>query len=517
MKRLTATLVFSVLVTLMMVQPVLSFQKTYGGPGHEYIYETIPTADGGFAFVGYSESSSGDLSGNHGMTDLWVAKANAAGTLEWSKNFGGSDDEEGLSIVQGSDLCYYITGWTSSTDNDLASHSSANGQDVWVLKLSSAGNLMKHKCYGGTSDDESDAIAINASGVIYIAASTYSDDGDVTNPKGYSDVWVLKLDTALNLVNQLCVGGTEYEVSMDVICTSDGGCALTGRSSSSDGNITGYHAGSDLLVVKMSAAFALEWAKCFGGSETEEGNSIVENADGSLTVLGYTSTHNNGDVTGHHGAQGSDDFWLLNISSSGTLNNAKCYGGSGDDQANGLDKCSNGGWIMSGLTNSTDGDVSGFHASFFDPDYWVARVDASGNLLWQRCCGGSGQDESFRVYEESPNVYVVTGFTYSPDYDVTNWKGDADGWIIKVTGSSGIADMTAPSTISFFPNPANDHIDFSTMMDEAVLFSMDGQLLVQNLSPLSELRLPALNKGIYTLRIKKDGTFHYAVLMIAGQ
>ena len=517
MKKLYIALVFFAFVTLISAQPVLSFQKTYGGPGHEYIYETIPTADGGFAFVGYSESVSGDLSGNHGGSDVWVAKANTAGTLEWSKNFGGSDDEEGLSIVQGSDLCYYVCGWTSSTDNDLASHSSANGKDVWVLKLSSTGNLMKHKCFGGTSDDESDAIAMNAAGVIYIAASTYSDDGDVTNPKGNEDVWVIKLDTALSLVNQRCVGGTEYEESMDMVCTSDGGCALTGRSYSADGDVTGYHAGSDLLVVKMSAAFALEWAKCYGGSETEEGNSIVANGDGSLTVLGYTSTHNNGDVTGHHGAQGSDDFWLLNISSSGTLNNAKCFGGSGDDQANGLDKCSNGGWIMSGLTNSTDGDVSGFHASFFDPDYWVARVDASGNLLWQRCCGGSGQDESFRVYEESPNLYVVTGFTYSPDYDVTNWKGDADGWIIKVNGSSGIAEQTDDSELSIFPNPAKDIVNFSAAVDEATLFSIDGQMIVQKLYPLSELRLPALSAGIYTLRFRKDGIYHYFVLQISGQ
>jgi len=74
-----------------------------------------------------------------------------------------------------------------------------------------------------------------------------------------------------------------------------------------------------MLIAKLTSTFTVEWAKCYGGTETEECNSIVQLTDGSYTALGYTSTHNNGDVTGHHGSQGTDDFWLIHLTSTGVL------------------------------------------------------------------------------------------------------------------------------------------------------------------------------------------------------
>ncbi len=489
-------------------QPVLSFQKTYGGTLHEYILKTIPTADGGFAFTGYTESSDGDLTVNKGGSDLWVGKANAAGTIEWSKSFGGTADEEGFDLVQLSGGGYIVCGWTDSGDGDVTGHHGTSNSDLWVLRLSANGTLLDNECFGGTSDDEADAIRLASANLMFVAGTSYSTDGDVSGSHGnYNpEVWVIKIDTSLNLLGQKCVGGTEYEEAMDLVVTADGGCAVVGRSYSADGDVTGYHAGSDLLIAKLSSTLSVEWAKCYGGSETEEGNSIVQLADQSYVVLGYTSTHNNGDVTGHHGSQGSDDFWLLKIASNGTLNSAACYGGSGDDQANGLTSCLDGGFTMCGLTNSTDGDVSGFHAAFFEPDIWVAKVNAAGALLWQRCCGGTGQDESFRVYEESNNVYVVCGFTYSADYDVTGWKGDADGWILKVTGSAGFSDNSETSSISFSPNPASSVIYLNdNAVDYLRISDISGATIVERSHPENAFMLPELSSGIYILELGKEG------------
>jgi len=167
-----------------------------------------------------------------------------------------------------------------------------------------------------------------------------------------------------------------------------------------------------------------------------------------------------------------DDFWLLKLTSAGVLEWAKCYGGTGDDQANGLTIASDGGYAMSGLTNSTDGDVSGFHASFFEPDVWVAKLTSSGTLLWQRCCGGSGQDESFNIYEESSNLFVVTGFTYSTDYDVTNNHGSADGWILKVNGVQGVEDLPLLQ-LKVYPNPTSDYFSVDYLQKETTLWVTD--------------------------------------------
>ena len=464
MKKLFTLIVLGFIMQGVMAQPSISWQKTYGGTDHEYCWKTISTSDGGYAFVGFSDSNDGDVPGeNHGGTDLWVAKLTSTGAITWSHLYGGTDNEEGYDIVQTSDNGFLVAGLANSTDGDVTGIHGTSSSDMWVLKLSAAGALEWNKCYGGTSNEDAAAIAKRPDGDYYIAGTTYSSDGDVSGNHSTSetDCWVIRISPDGTLQDQKCIGGTAYEELMDMVVTADNGCVIIGRSYSTDGDVTGYHAGSDMLVAKLSSGFAVEWAKCYGGSETEEGNGIVQLTDGSYVALGYTSTHNNGDITGHHGSQGSDDFWLLKLTSAGAITWAKCYGGDGDDQANGLTKTSDNGFVMSGLTNSTNGDVTGFHnGGFFDPDVWVARVDDSGILSWQRCCGGSGQDESFNVFEASPNHYIVTAFSYSADYDVTQNRGSADGWIFDLSVLWSVEENNA-ANVSVFPNPFTNTIEFS--------------------------------------------------------
>jgi len=514
MNKILAFIALALVAHTLQAQPVLSWQKSYGGSGHEYAWKTIPTSDGGYAFVGFSESTNGDLSGHHGTSannDLWVCKTNAAGTIQWSKLFGGSEDDEGHDIIQTADSGFMVAGWTDSFDGDVTGHHGTYGSDMWVLKITSAGALSWAECYGGTDDDAAAAMVRTPGGDFYVAGSTYSDDGDVSGNHGSSeDFWVIKISSSGTLLYQKCIGGTDYDEGINMALTADNGCVVCGRTSSSDGDAIGYHSGSDMLIAKLSASLSLEWSKCFGGSETEECNAIVQLGDGSYAALGYTSTQNNGDVSGHHGSQGSDDFWLVKISALGLFTSAACYGGSGDDQANGLALANDGGFFMCGLTNSTDGDVSGFHSSgFFDPDVWVAKIHSSGTLQWQRCCGGSGQDESFHVYEEIPGVCVVTGFTYSGDNDVTVNYGSADGWIIKVSGAAAIGEVSTDH-FEIFPNPFSDAItlklsDKASEVKKIEICDVLGNSMkiIENISPVTEYKIETgdLPAGVYFLAI----------------
>lgn len=498
-------------------QPSLSWQKAYGGSGHEYAVKSIPVSGGGFVFVGQTESADGDIPNNAGGSDVWVAKANAAGTLEWSFTYGGSEDDEGCDIIQLADGSFFVSAWTDSNDGDVIGNHDTYSSDFWVLHINANGLLIKSHCFGGTSDDDAAAIEICPNGYILVAGTTYSNDGDVSGNHGSyeTDVWVIQLDTALNLMAQKCIGGSDYEEGINMVATADNGCLIVGRSYSSDGDITGYHSGSDLLAAKLSSSLSVEWAKCFGGSETEEGNAVVQLADGSYAALGYTSTHNNGDVTGHHGASGMDDFWLVKLTSSGTLEWAKCYGGSGDDQADGLTLCSDGGFAMCGLTNSSDGDVIGYHSAMWSPDVWVAKVNASGTFIWQRCCGGNDQDESFNIYEESINVFVITAFTYSTDYDVTFNHGSADGWILRVTGIASMEDF-AKQPLYVFPNPTIDLINFEAGLHGTLrIFDAQGKLeLVTSDIETGTLQLPKLKTGLYHITIETSDYFFSSLLLI---
>ena len=488
-------------------QPSISWQKTVGGSNHEYAWKTIKTSDGGLAFVGFSESSDGDVSGNHGGVDLWVGKINAAGNIVWSFLYGGTQDDQGYDILQTSDGGYMVTGWTDSNDGDVSGNHSSGSSDLWVLKLNPSGAITWQKCYGGSSDDDGIAIAQTLDGNFYVAGTTYSTNGDVSGDHNSADIWVIKIGPTGTLLGQKCIGGTNYEEGYGMVLTSDGGCIVCGRTSSSDGDAVGYHGGSDMLIAKLNSSLSIDWSKCYGGTETEECNAIVQLSDGSYAALGYTSTHNNGDVTGHHGSQGSDDFWLLKLTSAGAITWAKCYGGSGDDQANGLTKTSDGGFVVSGLTNSTDGDVTGFHAAMFDPDIWVAKINGSGTLLWQKCCGGSGQDESFNVIEFNPTTYVVTGFTYSNDFDVSGNHGNADGWIFKISGSSSIDENAGNNLVSVFPNPAKDNIAIKSVKGARLdILNLQGQLVksIPYTEETNRLDISDVPGGVYTLLIRTN-------------
>jgi hypothetical protein len=515
MKRILTLFLFGCLIQTITAQPSINWQHSYGGSDHEYAWKTIQTSDGGYAFVGYSDSNDGNvLSQNNGGTDLWVAKITNTGAVQWSYLFGGSGDDEGADIIQTSDSGYMVVGYSDSNDGDVTGHHGSLGSsDVWVLKLTSTGTLDWNKCYGGSTDDEGVSLAKTQNGDLFVAGTTYSSDGDVSGNHGSSetDCWVIRISNTGTLLDQKCVGGTGYEELMDMILTSDDGCILAGRSYSSDGDVTGYHAGSDMLIAKLNSSLDVDWAKCYGGSQTEEGNGIVQLSDGSYVALGYTSTHNNGDVTGHHGTQGHDDFWLLKLTSTGGITWAKCYGGDGDDQANGLCKTIDGGFAMSGLTNSTNGDVSGFHTGAFDPDIWVAKVSNNGLLQWQRCCGGSGQDESFNIIETSSEHYIVTGFTYSNDYDVTVNLGSADGWVFSLEVLWGVEENEGNS-ISVYPNPFTNEIYFTLPTNakapaKIMIYDVLGtevKVITTLLTDDNSINTAELKAGMYFVEVKGE-------------
>ena len=100
---------------------------------------------------------------------------------------------------------------------------------------------------------------------------------------------------------------------------------------------------------------------------------------------------------------------------------------------------------MAGYTISTNGDVTGNHGS---NDYWVVKLDAAGNILWQKALGGTGSDQAQAITASADGGYVVAGYSNSNDGDVTGNHGSYDSWVVKL-------NATAPtlSGLSASPSP----------------------------------------------------------------
>lgn len=171
-----------------------------------------------------------------------------------------------------------------------------------------------------------------------------------------------------------------------------------------------------------------------GGDGTEKLERAVPTEDGWLAV-GSTSSSNLA-AEWHEGwydhGEAKTDAWAVRVDGDGQVLWQKGYGGSGWDAFAAVCPAHDGGWIVVGSTDSTDGDVLGWHDSgalFAQTDGWVAHIGEDGALRWQHTYGGSGQD-AFTGVQPVPGGYMVVGSTNSTDGDVSGNHGDMDGWML---------------------------------------------------------------------------------------
>jgi len=182
----------------------------------------------------------------------------------------------------------------------------------------------------------------------------------------------------------------------------------------------------------------IEWQKSLGGSANEKAHSIQQTFDGGFIITGWTRS-NNGDVSGYHGGGSCDagDYWVvkLDAESPSSIVWQKCLGGSLGDAANSIQQTTDGGYVVVGFTNSNDGDVSGNHGL---SDYWVVKLDALGDIVWQKCLGGHSSDGASSIQQTTDGGYIVAGFTNSNDGDVSGNHGLSDYWVVKLNSSGSI-------------------------------------------------------------------------------
>mgnify|MGYP003335654201 CR=1 FL=1 len=237
---------------------------------------------------------------------------------------------------------------------------------------------------------------------------------------------------------QKCLGGTGDETASSVQQTSDGGYIVAGESWSNDGNVTGNHdttgTNCDYWVVKLDGSGNLQWQKSFGGIDYDSGGYIQQTSDGGFILAGQ-SLSNDGDVSNHHGFSGSGDYWIVKLDVIGNIQWEKSLGGYDNEGATEIKLTIDGGYIITGFSYSVDGDVTGNHGS---QDYWIVKLDGSGNIQWQKCLGGTYDDFAQSIQQTSDGGYVIAGETNSNDGDVTGNHGQFDSWVVKLDGNGNL-------------------------------------------------------------------------------
>ncbi len=481
--------------------PSIDWQKSYGGSetevkegGKEPGPSTVQyTTDGGYILVGTSNSNDGDVSGNKGNRDIWVLKVNGTGALQWQKSLGGSQDDRGYSVKQTTDGGFIIAGTTRSNDGDVTGYK--DWEDYWVVKLDSSGAIQWQKTYGGSKDDEARSIIQTSDGGYIVAGYSNSTDGDVTGNKGGFDHWIVKLDNTGSIQWQKNFGGGEDDRAYAIQQTTDGGYIVAGTARSNDGDVTGYKDWEDYWVVKLDGNGTIQWQKTLGGTQDDIARSIVQTADGGYIVAGYSNS-SNGDITNN---KGGFDHWVVKLDSTGTLVWQKNFGGGQDDRGYSVEKTSDGNFILVGNARSNDGDVTGFHNW---EDYWVVKFNNSGTLLWQKILGGD-RDDSAHSVALTPDGYIISGYTDSTDGDITTNHGQFDLWVVKLKEGTMATQDIQTAKIALSPNPVKDilNITNSDQVKSVAVYSQTGQLIKEAGKNVSQLSFSTFPAGIYLVKI----------------
>ncbi len=312
------------------------------------------------------------------QSDVWIFKIDTAGKILWQKIYGGSKNDFATSIIPGGEGEYAVSAASESTDGDVKGYHGGSGFDIWVFQISQNGSLGWQKTFGGTQDDEG-GIMQTSGGGFAIIGTTYSHDGDVigrhTIDTTLSDVWLVKLSGIGDIEWQKTYGGSKYEEGNSLIETLDHGYAIAGFTTSADGDASGLHGSyfSDCWIVKTDNAGKIEWQKCLGGSNGDIAYSILQTSDSGYIVSANTSS-SDGDVTGYHD---NTDCWVFKLSKSGKLVWQKTFGGSASDanSGSGIMQTADSGFLIATVTSSSDGNVSGRRGdSTRDGDIWLVKL-----------------------------------------------------------------------------------------------------------------------------------------------
>jgi len=409
--------------------PPIQWANQYGGSGVDIPLTIIPTNDLGTLVAGYTDSKDGDVSNiaSREYWDLWVTKLDRCGTIQWQKTWGGSGYESARDILQLNDGGYFILGETNSTDGNVCAGFGGT-KDMWLLRLDDNGNLLWQKRYGGNGLDIGNRIAQLPDGNFLVTMSTSSNDGNISGNHGtggYTDAAVLKIDGNGNILFSKCFGGSKNEELLDFVIINNK-IYLGGYANSTDGDIPPSQLNYDVWLLAIDMNGNKIFSKVYGGSQNDVAYSMTTGIDGSLTLAGY-STSTDGPVTG---ARGSQDYWIINIGTNGSLNWQTVAGGTEADYANSILTDTDGGYLVAGISYSADGDVS--HPKG-EGDYWIVKLSPDGKILWEQSFGGSGNDNLRTIrYAALSEEYYLSGDSDSGDGDFSNPKMEADYAIIKL-------------------------------------------------------------------------------------
>lgn len=430
--------------------PVVLRQASFGGSANDVPFQLRATPDGGLLVGGASASTNGTRTSlAMGGKDFWLVKQNSSGAVSWDRSYGGSAEDELFALQLVKTNQWLLAGGSSSPPAGNKTSPNYGLRDFWVVLTDANGEKIWDRSFGGTGDDFATCAAETEDGGFVVAGYSQSASGGNKNApsRGMGDFWLVRLDANGNKLWDQSYGGAGDDCAFSLVAVPGGSLLLAGNSDSAPGGNKrspnyGYY---DLWLLKLDSGGDVVWEKDYGG-DSDDGYyqvALARTAQGEL-LLGAESFSG---ATGNKLSPnlGSEDFWVLRLDASGNrLWETNC-GGADSDYLTSLLVRSDGTCVAAGGSNS---GVSGNKSTpnRGSTDFWLVGLDAQGKRLWDKTLGGTGTDAllSLAIAQAADGTLICCGDSSSGiSADKTApLLGGSDYWVLSL--GEGTA-ATAPS------------------------------------------------------------------------
>jgi hypothetical protein len=379
--------------------------------------QSVAVDSSGNIFVTGSTDGLLDGDANVGGSDIFLTKWNADGTIAWTKQWGTSENDYGISVAIDSSGSIFVTG---STGGLLDGDANVGGSDIFLTKWNADGTIAWTKQSGTSKDEQGQSIAIDGSGSIFVTGTTL---GTFEGGKsaGATDIFLAKWNADGTKAWTQQWGTDDGDFGYSVAIDSSNNVFVTGCTYGSlDGNTSAGWL--DIFLTKWNADGTKAWTEQWGTGNDEIGISVAIDSSDDIFVAGYTLGRLDGWTN-----NGIVDVFLSKWSADGTRDWTQQWGTSEEDYGISVAIDSSGNIFVTGCTL---GSLNGETGAGLE-DVFLTKWNADGTEAWTRQWGTSDDECGMSVALDSSGSIFITGYTLgSPDGNIN--AGMDDIFLIKV-------------------------------------------------------------------------------------
>ncbi|MDV7697442.1 T9SS type A sorting domain-containing protein [Chryseobacterium soli] len=441
------------------------WEKYFSGNNHDFLSSTVATQEGGFLLAGTSYSGKGldKKDESKGGSDIWLIRINEFGDEIWQKTLGTSSDEEARSVIQTTDLGFFVAG---NVQNSARGYGS---KDILIIKLDKNGKELSQLILGGKGLDEVEKMIPTKDGGALLGVYSRSSAVPSKTPN---------------------VQSTETENTSD-----------TRHFTTVQKNSENFGEG-DYWIIKLSKDGKVEWEKNYGGKGDDHLRTLALTSNGYL-IGGESRSERSGNKT--VGIEEGTDLWLISLNERGEEIWQKSYNFKNRDVLMGMsvlhsaDNTSSKGILLGGYTQA-EGKMEAD-----DERFWMLYVDQNGNEQWRKYVKGESNKREERLSDLKLNRdgSIVMAGTSAEELGKENWK------IVKL-GDSQIDKLIEKQEIKIYPNPVTDYAYVETGFEfkdaEITLYDMGGRQLqtLHTKNKITKINTQNLIQGAYLVVVKTD-------------